>query len=146
MNDPIALLKKDHREAAALLDILAKSRPSARRRSTLQKLDDALRLHMQIEEGDVYPFVAKRVDHEDAKEGTIEHGLIRDGLANLAMLVDEPGFHASVAMLTAGIRHHVREEERDMFPALKRTLSREELASLGDQVVAAKKAGAARRA
>ena len=64
----------------------------------------------------------------------------------LAMLVDEPGFHASVAMLTAGIRHHVREEERDMFPALKRALSREELASLGDEVVAAKKAGAAHRA
>ncbi len=146
MNDPIALLKKDHREAAALLDILAKSRPSARRRTTLTKLDHALRLHMQIEEGVVYPFVAQRLGREDAKEGTIEHGLIRDGLANLAMLVDEPGFHASVAMLTAGIRHHVREEERDMFPALKRALSREELASLGDDVVAAKKAGAAHRA
>ena len=146
MNDPIALLKKDHREAAALLDVLAKSRPSARRRTTLTKLDNALRLHMQIEEGDVYPFVAQRLGRKDAKEGTIEHGLIRDGLANLAMLVDEPGFHASVAMLTAGIRHHVREEERDMFPALKRALSREELASLGDDVVAAKKAGAARRA
>jgi hypothetical protein len=32
-----------------------------------------------------------------------------------------------------------------MFPALKAKLSREELADLGDEIVAAKKSGAARR-
>jgi hypothetical protein len=38
-------------------------------------------------------------------------------------LVDEPGFGA-VAMLTAGIKHHVKEEETEMFPELKKKLDR----------------------
>jgi hemerythrin-like domain-containing protein len=139
MNDPIALLKKDHREAEAMLKSLADSKPGARRQTTLKKLQTALTLHMRIEEDEVYPFVAKRVGEEDAEEANIEHALARDGLAKLDELVSEPGFGAAVAMLTAGIKHHVKEEEHEMFPELKRNLDREELADIGDRVVQAKK-------
>jgi hemerythrin-like domain-containing protein len=139
MNDPIALLKADHREAAAMLKTLADSRPGARRRSTADKLDFALRSHMQIEESDVYPLVSKLVNKEDAEEAGVEHGLVRDGLSKLQELVDEPGFGAAVAMLTAGIRHHVKEEEQEIFPALKKKLDRDDLRTLGDQVAQAKK-------
>ena len=55
-------------------------------------------------------------------------------------LVDEPGFGAEVAMLTAGIKHHVKEEETEVFPELKRKLDRDTLARLGDEVAKAKKA------
>jgi hemerythrin-like domain-containing protein len=145
MSDPIALLKADHREAATMLKTLAASRPGARRRSTVEKLDAALRLHMQIEEADIYPLVARLVDKEEATEAGIEHGLVRDGLATMQKLVDKPGFGAAVAMLTAGIRHHVKEEEQEVFPALKKKLDRAELLALGEQVADAKKA-ARRRA
>ena len=75
MNDPIALLKKDHREAEAMLKTLADSKPGARRQATVKKLTTALQLHMRIEEDEVYPFVAKRVGEEDAEEANIEHAL-----------------------------------------------------------------------
>jgi hemerythrin-like domain-containing protein len=94
---------------------------------------------MQIEERDIYPLVAKLVGQNDAEEANVEHGLARDGLAKLQQLVDQPGFGAAVAMVTAGIKHHVKEEEQDMFPALKKQLDRDQLRSLGDQVAAAKK-------
>jgi hemerythrin-like domain-containing protein len=139
MNDPIAILKRDHREAAALLKTLASGKPSATRRKTNAKLVAALTMHMSIEEALVYPLVARRVDKEEAHEGTIEHGLARDGLTKMSELVDEPGYGAAVAMVTAGIKHHVKEEETDMFPKLKAKLSRDELSALGDAVVAAKK-------
>lgn len=42
-------------------------------------------------------------------------------------------------MLAAGIKHHVHEEETEVFPKLKRKLTRDELAQLGDAVLAAKK-------
>ena len=141
MPDPIVLLKKDHREAEAMLKSLAASSPGARRKSTLDKLDSALRVHMTIEERDIYPLVAKLVGEEDAKEADIEHGLARDGLDKLQQLVDEPGFGAAVAMLTAGIKHHVKEEEHEMFPDLKKKLDRPDLLALGDEVQAAKKRG-----
>ena len=142
MNDPVALLKRDHREAAAMLKILADSKPGARRRSTVKKLVGALTLHMEIEESRVYPLVAQLVGREEQQEAEIEHGLARDGLVKLQELVDEPGFGAGVAMLTAGIRHHVKEEEQEIFPELKKKLDREQLRDLGDVVAADKKAGA----
>ena len=139
MNDPVAILKRDHREVAEMLKTLESSKPGARRRQTVEKLTRALELHMEIEERDVYPIVERVVGHEEAEEAGVEHGLAREGLADLQRLVDEPGFGAAVAMLTAGIRHHVKEEEQEVFPELKRKIDREELRELGDRVAAAKK-------
>jgi hemerythrin-like domain-containing protein len=145
MPDPVVLLKKDHREAEAMLKTLAASKPGTRRRSTLDKLDAALRLHMEIEEADVYPLVNRLVGKEEAEEAHIEHDLARDGLAKLHELVDEPGFGAVVAMVTAGIKHHVKEEEHEMFPELKQKLHRADLMALGDEVQQAKKRGRRRQ-
>ena len=145
MIDPIVLLKNDHRDAAELLNTLAASKLGARRNATVKKLDAALKLHMQIEEQLVYPLVSKLVGTDEAKEAGIEHGLIRESLVNLTKLDDEPGFGAVVAMLTAGIKHHVREEEREVFPELKNKLDREALAALGEEVKAAKSAKKSRR-
>ncbi len=145
MNDPIAILKRDHREAAALLRQLADSRPGATRRRTTEKVTDALTRHMDIEERLVYPLVAERVGPEAEQEAETEHRLAREGLAQMNELVDAPGFGAAVASVTAGIRHHVKEEETEVFPKLKAKLDRDELAALGDDVVAAKKPARARR-
>ena len=139
MPDPVVLLKKDHREAEAMLKTLAASKPGTRRRATLDKLDAALRLHMEIEERAVYPLVSKLLGQDDAKEANIEHTLARDGLIKLHQLVDKPGFGAAVAMVTAGIKHHVKEEEHEMFPDLKKKLDRADLMALGAEVEAEKK-------
>ncbi len=140
MNDPVAILKRDHREVAQMLKTLEASKPGTRRRQTVEKLTQALELHMEIEERDIYPVVQRVVGEEEAEEAGVEHGLAREGLADLRRLVDEPGFGAAVAMLTAGIKHHVKEEEQEVFPELKRKIDRDELAELGDRVAAAKKA------
>ena len=103
------------------------------------KVTQALELHMEIEERDIYPVVQRVVGKEEAEEAGIEHRLAREGLAEVRRLVDEPGFGAAVAMLTAGIRHHVKEEETEVFPELKKKIDREELSELGDRVAAAKK-------
>jgi hemerythrin-like domain-containing protein len=144
MNDPVAMLKQDHREVSAMLKTLADSRPGARRRGTVEKLTAALTLHMDFEEREIYPLVAEEIDEEAAEEAGTEHELAREGLAEVNRLVDEPGFGAAVAMLTAGIRHHVKEEEREMFPSLKRAFDREFLSELGDDLAAAKSAAQGR--
>jgi hemerythrin-like domain-containing protein len=139
MNDPVAILKRDHREVAQMLKVLDASKPGARRRQTVEKLTNALELHMEIEERDIYPVVKRVIGEEAAEEAGVEHGLVREGLADLRRLVDAPGFGAVVAMLTAGIRHHVKEEEQEVFPELKRKIDREELQKIGDEVAEAKK-------
>jgi hemerythrin-like domain-containing protein len=140
MNDPVAMLKQDHKEVSAMLKTLTDSRPGSRRRSTVEKLTAALTLHMEFEEQRIYPLVAQEIDEESAEEASIEHELAREGLAEVNRLVDEPGFGAAVAMLTAGIKHHVKEEEGEMFPSLKQTLDRDSLSELGDELAATKSA------
>jgi hemerythrin superfamily protein len=140
MNDPVAMLKQDHKDVSAMLKTLADSRPGARRRSTVDKLTAALTVHMEFEEQWIYPIVSEEIDEESAEEATTEHELAREGLAEVNRLVDEPGFGAAVAMLTAGIRHHVKEEEGEMFPSLKQQLDRETLRELGDELAATKSA------
>jgi hemerythrin-like domain-containing protein len=140
MNDPIAMLKADHREVAAMLKTLAASEnPPATRRNTTQKVAAALALHMEIEERLVYPLVAERIGHEEEHEAETEHKLARAGIAKMTELVEEPGFGAAVAMVTAGIKHHVKEEETEVFPKLKTKLTRQELAELGDAVATRKR-------
>jgi iron-sulfur cluster repair protein YtfE (RIC family) len=138
--DPIALLKQDHKEAKAMLKQLAASKPGRRRETTVKKLDAALRLHMQIEEDLVYPLVRSLVGREAAEEAEIEHSLAREGLGKLTQLDDEPGFGAAVAMLNAGIAHHVKEEEQEVFPQLKKEIDRAQLMQLGDEVARARRA------
>ena len=142
MNDPIAILKRDHREAAAILRQLKESkRPSATRRRLTAKVTSALQLHMEIEESLIYPLVARDVDEDEEQEAETEHLLALEGLERMGELVDDGGFGAALAMVTAGIRHDVREEESEMFPELKATLTREELLALGDEVAKAKRRG-----
>jgi hemerythrin-like domain-containing protein len=135
------MLKRDHREVSAMLKELAESKPGTTRRKTTDKVSAALALHMQVEERLVYPLVAERVGNEEEQEAETEHALARDGLSKMNELVEEPGFGAAVAMVTAGIKHHVKEEETEIFPKLKEKLARDELAKLGDELAAAKKAG-----
>ena len=136
MNDPIAQLKADHREVEALLKTLDNSKqPGVRRRSTVEKVERKLALHMRIEERLIYPLIPSVLGEEAAEEASIEHGLARNGLAELKRLQDEPGFGASVDMLTAGIKHHVKEEEHEVFPKLKANLDRAQLAELGEAVL-----------
>ncbi len=141
MNDPIAILKKDHREAEALFKRLKETKsPSARRRQTLDKLEAALTLHMQIEEKVLYPAVKELLGEEPVTEADTEHTLGRDGLRKMRQFVDQPGFGAACEMTLAGIKHHVKEEETEMFPKFKKRVSRDDLAEMGDKIVAIKKA------
>ena len=114
-------------------------KPSATRRKTTEKVVASLTQHMEIEEKFVYPLVVQYVGQEEEQEAETEHVLARDGVSKMSELVDEPGFGAAVAMVTAGIKHHVKEEETEVFPQLKESLPREELAELGDAVAAAKR-------
>ena len=145
MNDPVAMLKREHREVEEMLTKLQDSNPGARRRSTVEKVAAALTLHMQMEEEVVYPVVKRVVGAEEEEEAEIEHRLAREALAHLQEMVDEPGFGAVVDMLKAGIKHHVKEEEKEVFPKLKKGLDRAELAEMGDQLMAMKSSGTRRR-
>jgi len=140
MNDPIQILKADHRDVEQILRKLSDSDEGNEREALVDELVMKLELHMDIEEQIVYPSLAEEVGEEDREEAEVEHELARTGLATVVQLVREPGFGAAVEMLAAGIKHHVDEEESELLPDLKDELEPAEWAALGDAIAAAKEA------
>jgi hemerythrin superfamily protein len=127
--DPFTLLQSDHRQVEALLKSLADSEQRAARERLVQQLTLAFDTHARFEEQAVYPHVIRVMDTATETEAEVEHALARDGLRKLAEL-----FGAAVEMLRAGITHHVKEEESEIFPALRSGLDEEVKSQLVSQL------------
>ena len=138
MNDPMTILKADHRDVKKLLTALGESEEGPERAKMAAEVEAALTLHMRIEEEILYPPVAEYVGEEDEEEAEIEHGLAREGLSKMMSMVAMPGFGAAAEMLLGGITHHVEEEETEILPALKDALPRADWLALGDAIATAK--------
>lgn len=140
MNDPMRILKADHREVERLLKRLADTDEGRERRQLADEVAMKLTSHMEIEESIVYPPVSEEVGEEDREEAEIEHRLARQGLDTMMSMLDQPGFGAAVQMLLGGISHHVEEEERELLPELRSAMDRDEWEAMGDAIAAAKQA------
>jgi hypothetical protein len=143
MNDPMTMLKADHREVKAMLKKLADTDEGTERESLCEQVAAALSLHMTVEEELVYPLVKDLVGDEEDEEANVEHGLAKEGMAKMQAMVAAPGFGAVVEMLAAGISHHVEEEESELLPELKAQLPRADWLALGDRIADAKAAAGA---
>src|SRR5918995_3591129 len=134
MSDVFTMLEQDHRTVETLLEQLAESEEGSEREQLVAKLTASLRLHMEFEEGEIYPRLAE-VDGEMEQEAEVEHGLARDALSKLTELAAAPGFGAAVEMLKAGISHHVEEEEQAAFPALRDSCDEATVKQLGQELM-----------
>ena len=114
-------LERDHRKAEGLLKKLAKPKEASAHQALVDELLAAMAAHMDLEEQQLYPLL-EDIDGDMAREARTEHGLARTGLQQMAALVGQPGFGAAVAMVRAGISHHVEEEEGEAFPKIRRSL------------------------
>jgi iron-sulfur cluster repair protein YtfE (RIC family) len=132
--DVLNHLEQEHRKVEAMLAALSDSEPGPDRERTLGELEKSLATHMAVEEQFIYPLVEEDVDEEMADEADIEHKLARTGLAKMRELVDQPGFGAAVEMVKGGIGHHVKEEETEMFPALRKQAA-EQIARLDPEAL-----------
>ena len=72
-------------------------------------------------------------------EALEEHHLVKVSLRELEDLdPTEERFDAKVTVLIEHVRHHVKEEESDLFPKVRQQLGRRRLQELGDELRAAR--------
>jgi hemerythrin superfamily protein len=117
--DVTKLLEADHRKVEDLFDQIEKAQGDARQ--PLIELVTSLKAHMELEEQVLYPMMEPVTGKEAVVEANTEHELGRKGLADVeALSPDEPGFGAALDATKAGIAHHVKEEEEEVFPKLRK--------------------------
>ncbi len=121
--DAIALLKADHEEVNQLFAEYEGTRSVANKKALVAKICTALSVHVQIEEEIFYPAVkAALKDKLLVPEAMVEHAGVKNLIAQLE--VAEPDgevYDAKVKVLGEYVKHHVKEEQNDMFPQAKAT-------------------------
>lgn len=145
MPDAIVLLKDDHKAVEKLFKQFEKlvkdeAAPS-RKRAVVDSMIEELARHAAIEEQHFYPTVRDRCEELDdtVLEGLEEHHIVKWTLSELVdMPADHERFDAKVSVLMESVRHHVEEEESEMFPLVREAMGRKALRELGDVLVAAK--------
>ena len=142
--DAIALLTDDHRQVEELFVRFEKTGAGARKRrgELVERITEALSVHASIEEEILYPAVRRAVADagDDVLEALEEHHLVKLTLAELeTMDPSHERYGAKVAVLIENVRHHVAEEEGELFPAIRDALDRDQLREIGDQLAAAKR-------
>jgi len=121
--DAVALLKADHREVEKLFGQFEKARDEDRKKALADKICLELKVHTQIEEEIFYPVSREYLDDEDmVDEAVVEHAAAKELIGEIeGMQPSDDLYDAKVTVLQEQIEHHVEEEEKELFPKLKKT-------------------------
>ena len=146
-NDAVGVLKKDHQAIEQLFRRFERAKSGPERKRLADRMVRELSIHAAIEEQLVYPALRRRLDG-GAPQVLIaleEHHVAKIALAEIERLdATDERFEAKVHVLIENVRRHVQEEERDLLPALRRTLTPDEVQALGEALVRAKGAAPTR--
>jgi hemerythrin-like domain-containing protein len=142
--DILQLLMAEHREAKAMFQQyhqLAEAGGKGDERMLLaSQICVALTLHTQLEEEILYPAARTVLTHDEdvVDEAYVEHAGAKSLIAQLkTMTSDQPLFDAKVKVLGEYIDHHVKEEENEFFPKLRKTSL--DLRAMGDRMAERRK-------
>src|SRR5712675_3719783 len=118
----IDLLEQDHREVEEWFDEYDELKEDDDRKAELaQKICFALKVHAQIEEEIFYPQAREATkDNDLIDEAVVEHATVKNLIGEIeAMEVGEELYDAKMRVLGEMVKHHIREEEEELFPELQ---------------------------
>lgn len=135
----IEMLKKDHERVKDIFEqyrALVEEGVSGnkdQKMALVKEACDALAIHSQIEEEIFYPAVQGEVGNNILAEAFVEHDCAKDLIQQLeAMKDDEALFDAKFIVLGEMVKHHIEEEEDEIFP--KASKSNIDLYALGAEM------------
>jgi len=129
--DAITLLKADHQRVTELFEQYEKSRSTAKKQKLVTAICEELSVHALVEEEIFYPAVkAALKDKELIPEAIVEHATIKEFIAKLdGRSPDGEMFDAQVQVMGEYVKHHVKEEQTQIFPKARK--SRLDMLELG---------------
>ena len=135
----IELLKKQHQEVDELFEKFEKAGEKAfeEKQRLFIQIADRLAAHASIEEKFFYPAVNTEETEDILLESAEEHLGVKRILADLLELrPSDETFDAKVKVLQELVEHHVEEEEKQLFPKVRKMAEKDALEDLGIQMEA----------
>jgi hemerythrin superfamily protein len=131
--DAIELLKQDHKKVEKIFAAMEKKED---RQKLFPELDRELSVHAEIEETIFYPATREAEPTRDlVLESIEEHKQIKMVLADLEQTDKTTDvWAAALTVLKEDVMHHVGEEENELFPKVRKVLSKQQLEELGTRM------------
>ena len=130
----IELLEKQHREVEELFEEFQDAGEGARKTTErlCRDLSDRLAVHAEIEERLFYPEARQPNTEQLLRESVDQHLSMKRLLGEIMEGgTDAEQFMARMKVLQERVERHFQEEEKELFPKVRRACSREELEGLG---------------
>jgi len=136
--DALELLSSQHTEVDDLFGMIEKAKDPAKKLALFTELADKLAAHATIEEKIFYPSVNAEQTRELLVESVEEHLSMKRVLADMLELdVEDEHFDAKLSVLKEQVSHHAHDEEEDkLFPKVRKLMSRDQLAGMGNELLA----------
>jgi len=136
--DAIALLRADHKKVSELYAQYESTRSPAKKKALVATICLELSVHARVEEEIFYPAVkAALKDKEMIPEAQVEHASLKELIAQVKdREPDGEMFDAKIKVMSEYTKHHVKEEQNEIFPAAKKT--RLDMLDLGARIAARK--------
>ncbi len=121
----IEMLKEDHAKVQKAFKEFEKldREDTETLKQVVQTVCEELKVHTTLEEEIFYPAVREAIEDEDImNEASVEHETAKMLIEQLEnMGPEDPNYHATFTVLGEYVKHHVKEEEGEMFPQAKKT-------------------------
>lgn len=136
--DAIAILKSDHDKVKELFEKFENTDNLREKKKIAAEAIMELKIHAEIEEKIFYPVVRKELDEDDImNEADEEHHVAKLLIGELDQMDgSEDHWEAKFIVLAENIRHHIKEEEGEMFPKARKEDI--DFDALGQKLLAAK--------
>ncbi len=136
--DALNLLKAQHAEVDELIEQIEESEDGEEKMELFTELADSLAAHATIEEELFYPAVKGEGTEELLLESAEEHLAMKRVLADmLALDAEDETFDAKLSVLKEQLQHHAHEEEeKELFPLVRKMMSKDDLETLGEEMEA----------
>ena len=133
------MLRADHKRVSDLFAQYEKTRAVSKKKEIVSQICTELSVHAEVEEEIFYPAVKQALkDKELVPEATVEHATLKDLIAQVkGVEPDGEMFDAKIKVLSEYVKHHVKEEQNQIFPKAKMTAL--DMNELGAQMAARKK-------
>lgn len=120
--EAIGMLLEDHRKVEKLFKDFEQAKSAGEKAGIAREVCTELKLHTRIEEEIFYPSV-RNMDAENygelLNEAAVEHAGAKSLISQLeGMSPEDEMFDAKVTVLREYVKHHVGEEEEQLFPKL----------------------------
>ena len=117
------MLRADHKLVSGLFAQYEKTQSSSKKKQLVGQICTELSVHAQVEEEIFYPAVKEALhDHELVPEATVEHASLKSLISEVeGVEPDGEMFDAKIKVLGEYVKHHVKEEQTEMFPKAKAT-------------------------